>query len=343
MKFRLQQIAEMLEGRLLGDAEIEVSKLIKIDENDKSGLTFLFSPAYLHHLELTNASAIVISEHLLPKEKTNKNLIVVADAYASFVRLLGIYDELLKSNRKIEINKNSEIHESVKINKNVSVGAFVVIEENVVLSESVHIYPNVFIGKNSTIGKGTIIHPGVVLYSDSIIGENCVIHSGVVIGSDGFGFAPNEKGEFKKIPQLGNVIIEDEVEIGANSTIDRATLGSTIIRKGVKLDNQIQIAHNVEINKNTVIASQSGIAGSTKIGENVIIGGQVGIAGHLSIPNGVKIQAKSGVNSSPKKGVTQLYGSPAFEATEYRKAYIYFKKFPQLAKKIEELEKAMSK
>ena len=342
MKFRLGEIAHLLGGKLEGDAEQTVSKLTKIEEGEEQGLTFLFNPAYISHLYSTEATAVVISQSLLPNEKINKNLIVVEDAYQSFVKLLDIYNDLIKNNGKQGIHPKSEIHETVSIGKELYVGPFVVIEENVQLGESVQIHANSFVGKNSIIGKGTIINAGVIINSDSIIGENCVIHSGVVIGSDGFGFVPNEKGVFQKVPQIGNVVIEDHVEIGANSTIDRATLGSTIIRKGVKLDNQIQIAHNVEIGENTVIASQSGIAGSTKVGKNVVIGGQVGVAGHLTIPNGVQIQAQSGINSSPKKESAQLYGSPAFEANEYRKAYVVFKNLPQLSKKIDEIEKKLS-
>ncbi len=343
MEFKVQEIAEMLKGTVQGNEGQIVSKLTKIEDGEKNGLTFLFNPKYIHHLQNTEASAVVISKDLLPKEHIDKTLIIVPDAYKSFVKLLELYDTILKSNVNYVVNEKAEIHHSVVLNNNIAIGAFVVIEENVEIGKNVQIYSNVFIGKNSSIADGTIIYSGVNIYSDTKIGKNCVIHSGVVIGSDGFGFMPNEKGEFKKIPQTGNVVIGNDVEIGSNSTIDRATLGSTIIKNGVKLDNQIQIGHNVEIKENTVIASQTGIAGSTKIGGNVIIGGQVGIAGHLIIPDGIQIQAKSGVNSSPKKEVKQLYGSPAFQANEYKKAYVYFRKLPQIVKKIEELEKKLSK
>ena len=272
MKFTAQQIADILEGEVVGNPDEEVSKLSKIEEGEKGSLTFLSNPKYNPFLYTTNASIAIVDKTFQPEKQIATTLIKVENAYKSFSKLLEFYNEV--KNNKVGREQPYFIGDSSKIGENEYIGAFTYVGENVTIGNNVKIYPNSYIGDNSIIGDNTVIFAGVKIYSETKIGKNCKIHSGAIIGSDGFGFAPDEKGEFKAIPQIGNVIIEDNVDIGATSTIDRATLGSTIIRKGVKLDNQIQIAHNVEIGKNTVIAAQTGIAGSTRIGKNCIIGGK---------------------------------------------------------------------
>jgi UDP-3-O-[3-hydroxymyristoyl] glucosamine N-acyltransferase len=307
MKFKAQQIADILEGDVIGNPEEEVSKLSKIEEGEKGSLTFLSNPKYNAYLYTTNASVAIVNRSLVLEKEVKITLIKVDDAYKSFSKLLEFYNEV--KNNKSGREQPNFIAASSEIGENEYIGAFVYIGENVKIGNNVKIYPNTSIGDNSVIGDNTVIFSGVNIYSDTKIGENCKVHSGAVIGADGFGFAPNENGAFKAIPQIGNVIIEDNVDIGAACTIDRATLGATIIRKGVKLDNQIQIAHNVEIGENTVIASQTGVAGSTKIGQNCMIGGQVGIAGHLKIGDNVKIlgpKVVSKINQLEKDLKTQI-------------------------------------
>ncbi|TMM31298.1 UDP-3-O-(3-hydroxymyristoyl)glucosamine N-acyltransferase [Polaribacter aestuariivivens] len=339
MKFTAQQIADILEGDILGNPNEEVSTLSKIEEGKKGSLTFLSNPKYNSYLYTTNASVAIVNKSFIPEKEISTTLIKVENAYKSFSKLLEFYNEV--KNNKQGREQPHFISETAKIGKNEYVGAFAYIGENVKIGDHVKIYPNSYIGDNVTIGDNTTIFAGVKIYSETVIGTNCKIHSGCVIGADGFGFAPNEKGEYKAIPQIGNVIIEDNVDIGSASTIDRATLGSTIIRKGVKLDNQIQIAHNVEVGKNTVIASQTGIAGSTKIGENCMFGGQVGIAGHLKIGNNVKILAQAGISKNIKDDEI-LNGSPAFKALDYNKSSVYFKKLPSIVTKLNNLEKELN-
>ncbi|WP_272149304.1 UDP-3-O-(3-hydroxymyristoyl)glucosamine N-acyltransferase [Tenacibaculum aiptasiae] len=336
MKFKAKQIADILEGEIVGDPNIEVDKLSKIEEGSEGSLTFLSNPKYNSFIYTTNASVAIVNKSFEPEKEIETTLIKVDDAYQSFSKLLEFYNEA-KNNKQGRENPHF-IAGSAKIGSNEYIGAYAYIGNNVVIGENVKIFPNSYIGDNSVIGDNTVIFAGVKIYSETQIGKNCKIHSGSVIGADGFGFAPDENGEYKAIPQIGNVIIEDNVDIGSNSTIDRATLGSTVIRKGVKLDNQIQVAHNVEIGKNTVIASQSGIAGSTKIGENCMIGGQVGIVGHISIGNNVKIQAQSGIGRNLKDGDV-VQGTPAFGYSDYNKSYVYFKKLPKLASTIDKIEK----
>ena len=336
MKFKAQQIADILEGDVIGNPEEEVSKLSKIEEGEKGSLTFLSNPKYNAYLYTTNASVAIVNRSLVLEKEVKITLIKVDDAYKSFSKLLEFYNEV--KNNKSGREQPNFIAASSEIGENEYIGAFVYIGENVKIGNNVKIYPNTSIGDNSVIGDNTVIFSGVNIYSDTKIGENCKVHSGAVIGADGFGFAPNENGAFKAIPQIGNVIIEDNVDIGAACTIDRATLGATIIRKGVKLDNQIQIAHNVEIGENTVIASQTGVAGSTKIGQNCMIGGQVGIAGHLKIGDNVKILGQTGVTKS--LGDNQMvYGTPAINARDFNKSYVYFKNLPKVVSKINQLEK----
>ncbi len=337
MKIKATQISEFLNGTLLGNPEVEVFKLSKIEEGGAGSITFLANPKYKHYIYTTNASVVVVANDFIPEQEINSTLIKVTDPYLAFTQLLEYYHKMRLMN-KTGIESPAFISESAKIGKNVYIGAFVHIGDNVTIGDNVKIHSNTNIGENSTIGDNTLIYNGVNIYPETIIGQNCTIHSGVVIGGDGFGFAPQEDGNYKKVPQIGNVILEDDIEIGANSTIDRATLGSTIIRQGVKIDNLVQIAHNVEIGENTVIASQTGIAGSTKIGKNCTIGGQVGIVGHISIGNNVKIQAQSGIGRNLKDNEV-VQGSPALGYTEYNKSYVVFRKLPELAKRVNDLEK----
>ncbi|KAA5825568.1 UDP-3-O-(3-hydroxymyristoyl)glucosamine N-acyltransferase [Algibacter amylolyticus] len=336
MKFTAQQIAGILEGDVVGNPDIEVSKLAKIEEGFEGALTFLANPKYTSHIYSTNASVTIVNKTFKPEHNLKTTLIKVDDAYLAFSKILEYYNSV-KLN-KVGIEQPSLISDSAKCGDNVYIGAFSYIGSNVTLGDNVKVFPNAYIGDNTVIDDNTIVFSGAKIYSETIIGKNCIINSGVIIGADGFGFAPSEDGSYKKIPQIGNVIIEDFVDVGAATTIDRATLGSTIIRAGVKLDNQIQIAHNVEIGRNTVIAAQTGIAGSTKIGENCQIGGQVGIAGHISIGNNVKIQAQSGIGRNVKDDEV-LQGSPAIKLSDYNKAYVHFKNLPNIVKNINDLEK----
>lgn len=339
MKFTAAQIAGILEGDIVGDPDVEVSKLSKIEEGTEGSLTFLANPKYKPYIYSTQASITIVNKSFEAENKLTTTLIKVEDAYKSFSKLLEYYNQI-KIN-KFGIEQPSFIAENSVYGQNVYIGAFTYIGEHVTLGDNVKIFPGSYIGDNVTIGENTLVFAGAKIYSDCVVGNNCVINSCCVIGADGFGFAPNENGEYSKVPQTGNVVIEDFVDIGASTTIDRATLGSTIIRKGVKLDNQIQIAHNVEIGKNTVIAAQTGIAGSTKIGENCQIGGQVGIVGHLTIGNNVKIQAQSGISRNIKDNEV-LQGSPAFGYGDFNKSYVYFKNFPKIVKDINEIEKKIN-
>ena len=336
MKFTASQIAGILEGDVDGNPEVEVSRLAKIEEGTKGSLTFLANPKYTQFIYTTHASVTIVDRGFTPENKLSTTLIRVDDAYKAFSKLLEYYNQV-KMN-KTGIEQPVFISDSAKYGENLYLGAFSYIGENVTIGDNSKIYPNVYIGDNVTIGDNAIVFAGSKIYSDTLIGNNCTIHSGAIVGADGFGFTPNEKGEYVKVPQTGNVIIEDNVDIGAGTTIDRATLGSTIIKKGVKLDNQIQIAHNVEIGENTVIAAQSGVAGSTKIGKNCMIGGQVAIVGHLTIGNNVRIQAQSGIGRNVKDHET-LQGSPALNYGDYNKSYVHFKNLPKLVDRINSIEK----
>jgi UDP-3-O-[3-hydroxymyristoyl] glucosamine N-acyltransferase len=338
MKFTAEQIAGILEGEVVGNPKAEVSRLSKIEEGTEGSLTFLANPKYTNFIYETKATITIVNNTFVPESEISTTLIKVEDAYISFSKILEFYNQV-KLN-KVGIEVPCVLSESAKHGANFYLGSFSYIGENVIIGDNVKIYPNSFIGDNVKIDDNTIIFAGVKILSESQIGKNCNIYSGTVIGADGFGFAPNSDGTFSKIPQIGNVIIEDNVDIGACTTIDRATMGSTIIRKGVKLDNQIQIAHNVEIGENTVIAAQTGVAGTTKIGKNCMIGGQVGIAGHLIIGDNVKIQAQSGVGKNIKDGEV-LQGSPSFGYSEYSKSYVHFRNLPKIVTEIEELKKTI--
>lgn len=336
MKFTAEQIAGILEGVVEGNPQVEVSKLSKIEEGEEGALTFLANPKYTHYIYTTKASIAIVNNTFIPEQDLSCTLIKVEDAYKAFSKLLEYYNQVKLNKSGIE--QPSYISDNVKQGDNIYIGAFTYIGNNVTLGNNVKIFPSSYIGDNVTIGDDTVVFSGAKVYSESIIGKNCVINSGAIIGADGFGFAPDENGEYSKVPQIGNVILEDFVDIGAATTIDRATLGSTIIRRGVKLDNQIQIAHNVEIGKNTVIAAQTGVAGSTKIGENCQIGGQVGIVGHITIGNNVKIQAQSGIGRNVKDNEV-LQGSPALSYGDFNKSYVYFKNLPKIVKTVNDLEK----
>lgn len=336
MKFTAAQIAGILEGEVFGNPEAEVFKLAKIEEGTEGSLTFLANPKYANYIYSTKATITIVSNTFEPEQEITTTLIKVEDAYKSFSKLLEYYNQvkLMKSG----IEQPSVISEGVQYGEGLYLGSFCYIGKNVSIGNNVKIYPNSFVGDNVVIGDNCVLFAGARVYSETIIGNNCTIHSGTIVGSDGFGFAPQEDGTYSKVPQIGNVIIEDNVEIGACTTIDRATLGSTVIRKGVKLDNQIQIAHNVEIGENTVIASQTGIAGSTKIGKNCMIGGQVGIVGHITIGNNVKIQAQSGIGKSLKDGEV-VQGSPAFNYGDFAKSFVHFKNLPKIVTELEEIKK----
>jgi UDP-3-O-[3-hydroxymyristoyl] glucosamine N-acyltransferase len=337
MEFSAEQIAGLLNGEVVGDATAVVVGLSKIEEGQEGALSFLSNPKYEEFIYTTKSSICIVNDSFVP-EKTLPNtltLIKVEDAYACFAKLLALYDTMKKKQPKIE--SPSYIAETAKIGDDLYLGTFAYIGENARIGNQVCIHPNVNIGENVEIGNDTIIYPGVTIYADCKIGNACIIHAGAVIGGDGFGFSPNENGEYQKIPQIGNVVIEDNVEVGCNATIDRATMGSTRIGKGVKIDNLCQIAHNVEIGENTGMAAQVGIAGSAKIGKNVMIAGQVGIAGHLSIADGTVIYAQSGVPSTIRKK-SIVMGSPAIDAEDYKKSYFGFRKLPYILNKLRELE-----
>lgn len=336
MKFTATQIAGILEGEVEGNPQIAVHKLSKIEEGEKGSLTFLANPKYTSYIYSTKASITIVNKDFTPDQELSTTLIKVEDAYKSFSKLLEYYNQV--KNNKIGIENPTFISENAEYGEWFYLGAFSYLGNNVKIGNDVKIYPNVYIGDNVTIGDGVLVFAGAKIYSESIIGKHCVIHSGAIIGADGFGFTPNTNGEYSKVPQTGNVILEDHVDVGAGTTIDRATLGSTILRKGVKLDNQIQIAHNVEIGEHTAIAAQTGIAGSTKIGKHCLIGGQVGIVGHITIGDRVKIQAQSGIGRNVKDDEV-LQGSPALNYGDYNKSYVHFKNLPKLVNQINNLEK----
>jgi len=341
MQFSAAQIAMIVSGKVEGNADVAVAYFGKIEEAQKGQLAFLANPKYEEYLYTTGASIIIINETQELKQPVTATLIRVPDAYTAFATLLDKYQQMQTQQLK-GIQEPSYIDKTATIGENVLISAFAYIGEKAKISNGAKIFPHVFVGNNVVIGENTIIHPSVKIYHDCVIGKNVVIHAGTVIGGDGFGFAPQADGSFKKVPQIGNVIIEDNVEIGSNTTIDRATIGSTIIRSGAKLDNLLQIAHNVEVGNNTVIAAQSGVSGSTKIGNNVMIGGQVGIVGHLQIADGSKINAQSGVSKSIKTPNTAVTGSPAYDYTAALRSQAIARNLPEMEKRIKELEQLVA-
>ncbi len=338
MQFKATEISLLINGKIEGEADVTVSSFGKIEEANDGQLTFLANPKYEEYLYRTNASIVIINKSYEIRQPVKPTLIRVADAYTAFAQLLSKYQEMATQQMR-GIQQPSYISASATLGEDIYVGAFSYIGDNVKIGNNTKIFPNSYIGDSVQIGNNCFIHPGVKIYHDCILGNTVVIHAGTVIGGDGFGFAPQADGSFKKVPQIGNVIIEDNVEIGANTAIDRATIGSTCIRSGAKLDNLIQIAHNVEIGNSTVIAAQVGVAGSTKIGSNVMIGGQAGLIGHIQIADGSKINAQSGVSKSMKEPYTAVTGSPAGDYTSYLRSQAVFRNLPELEKRIHELEK----
>jgi UDP-3-O-[3-hydroxymyristoyl] glucosamine N-acyltransferase len=338
MEFSAEQIAGILEGDVVGNPETKVTGLSKIEEGTSGTLSFLSNPKYEEYIYSTGASICIVNRTFEPSKPLPETLTLVKvdDAYACFAKLLEVYNQMRQKQPKIE--QPSFISETAKLGEGLYLGAFAYVGDYVKIGNNVKIYPNVYIGDNVEIGDNTTINPGANIYADCKIGNNCVIHSGAVIGADGFGFVPDENGEYQKVPQIGNVILEDNVEIGSNATIDRATLGSTILRKGVKIDNLVHLAHNVEVGRNTAMAAQVGVAGSAKIGENVMIGGQAGISGHLHIADGTRIVAQSGIPGSVKKADT-LMGSPGIPIDDFKKSYFGFRKLPFILNKIQDMDK----
>jgi len=337
MEFTIQQIAQLVGGNVKGDGSLKVNKLAKIQEADKHSISFLSNPKYENYIYSTDAGAVIVNKNFVPKAEIKSTLILVDDPYSSFSTLLEEYHRII-SFIKTGVEEPSYVGDTSTVGSNVYRGAFSYVGKNCKIGDNVKIYPHAYVGDNVTIGNNVILYSGVKIYADTVIGNYCTIHSGAVIGSDGFGFAPQSDGSYKTIPQVGNVVIGNHVDIGANTVIDCATMGSTIIEDGVKLDNLIQIAHNVHIGKNTVIAAQTGVSGSTQIGENCIVGGQVGIVGHITIANKTSIGAQSGVGKSITKEGLSLLGSPAFELNKSLKSLMLIKKLPDLLKRIEELE-----
>lgn len=338
MKINAERIAQFLEGKVEGNGNVEVGSFGKIEEATEGQLAFFANPKYEEFLYKTKASVVLLNNNYELKQPVAATLIRVPDAYIAFAKLLQIYDELMKL-QLTGIQQPSYIDNSAKLGEDVFVGAFTYVGANAVIGNNVKLYPGVYVGNDVKIDDNTVLHPGVKIYFGCQIGKNVTIHAGTVIGGDGFGFAPQDDGSYKKVPQIGNVIIEDNVEIGSNAAIDRATVGSTIIHSGTKLDNLIQIAHNVEIGCNTVIAAQAGVSGSTKIGKNAMIGGQVGIVGHLQIADGAKINAQSGVSKSIKEKNTAVTGSPAYDYTSALRSQALTRNLPQMEKRLAELEK----
>jgi UDP-3-O-[3-hydroxymyristoyl] glucosamine N-acyltransferase len=336
MEFSATQIAGILNGQIEGDADVKITKLSKIEEGVPGSISFLANPAYTHYIYETKASLVIVNKDFAPTATVSATLIRVESAAAAFAKLLEMYNQV-KLN-KTGISKQAYISESATVGTNMYAGEFAVICDNAVIGNNVKIYPQVYVGDNTVIGDNTTLFAGVKIYADTIIGKDCIIHSGTVIGSDGFRFEPQSEGN-KKVPQIGNVIIEDDVEIGANCAIDRATIGSTILRKGVKFDNLVHIAHNVEIGENSYLTACNVVAGSTKIGKNCMFSGQVGIVGHLQIADNTIVTAQSGISKSITKPGGVYMGSPAFDANKYRKAFVHFRNLDVIVQRIDNLEK----
>ena len=336
MEFTAAQIASFIKGRIIGDENASIAGVSPIETAQNGQLSFVSQEKFADYISQSEASVIIVSEKFLKTNEANATLIVVEDAYLSFQVLMNLYQQMREEKRS-GIEQPSTVSDSASLGEEVYIGAFAYVSDKAKVGKFTQIYPHVFIGKNVKIGENCVIYSGAKIYDYCVVGDNCIIHSNSVVGSDGFGFQPTEDG-YQKIPQLGNVVLENHVEIGANCTIDRGTIGSTIIGEGTKIDNLIQIAHNVKIGKNNVIAAQAGIAGSTIIGDWNQIGGQTGIVGHIKIGNQVRIQAQSGVNANVEDGQT-LYGSPAISAGDYRRNYVHFRNFTNIVKRISELEK----
>lgn len=343
MEFSALQIAQLLNGSVEGDDQVTVKNVSKIEEGTRGTLSFLANPAYTNFIYTTDASVVLVNKSLVLDKplKPGCTLVRVENAYEAFAKLLELYVQI-KGN-KTGIEQPSFISDNAQLGEDCYVGAFAYIGNNVQIGKNVKLYPHTYVGDNTTIGDNTVLFSGVKVYHDCVIGKNCTVHANTVIGSDGFGFAPNSEGQtFVKVPQIGNVVIEDHVEIGSNASIDRATLGSTVLHKGVKLDNLVQIAHNAVVGENTVIAGLSGVAGSSKVGKNCMIGAQVGIAGHLKIADGVKIAGQSGIGANIEKEGEIVQGSPAFSIGDYKRSYVLFRSLPKLSERINELHKKLN-
>jgi len=339
MDFKAEVIAEFLQGEVDGDPKASVTDVSKIEEGRKGTLSFLANPKYEKYIYETRSSIVIVNKDFNPQKPVSTTLIRVKNAYESFAALLRLYEQ--SKPKKTGISPLSSIAESASLGKDCYVGEFTVVHENASIGDGVQLYPQVYIGDNVKIGEGSQIYPGVKIYEGCEIGKNCVIHSGAIVGADGFGFAPNQENNYEKVPQVGKVIMEDHVEVGANTTVDRATMGATILRKGVKLDNLVMIAHNVEVGENTVMAGQCGVAGSTQVGSNCMLGGQVGLSGHIRIANGVKIAAQSGLTKDIKKEDLIIQGSPPLDFAHYQRCYVVFKNLPDLKKQVDQMEKQL--
>jgi UDP-3-O-[3-hydroxymyristoyl] glucosamine N-acyltransferase len=340
MNFTAQTIAEFLKGTVDGNPDEGVHEVSRIEEGNPGSLTFLANPKYEKFIYTTRSSVVIVNKDFNPEKEVAATLIRVNNAYEAFASLLDFYEK--NKPRKTGIAELSSISKDAVVGNDVYIGEFAVISDGVKIGNNVQIHPQVYIGENVTIGDHTVLHPGVKIYHDCSVGSHCVLHAGVIVGADGFGFVPNEENNYRKVPQVGTAIIEDHVEVGANTTIDRATMGATVVRKGVKLDNLIMVAHNVEIGENTVIAGQSGIAGSTRIGKNCMLAGQVGLIGHITITDGVKIAAQSGIIKDIKKEGTAIQGSPGMDFKDYYKSYAIFKKLPELSEQVRKLDREIA-
>ncbi len=338
MQFTAQQIAAMIQGKLEGDPQVSVSTVARIEDAGENALSFVANPKYEEFLYSSKAAIIIINDSLELEKPVSNTLIRVKDAYSSFALLLEQYHQIVSGQQKTGIEDQSYIAPTAKIGEKVYIAAFAYIAENAIIGAGSRIYPGCYVGPNAVIGENTTLFAGVKIYDSCVVGNRVVIHAGTVIGGDGFGFAPQSDLTYKKIPQIGNVVVEDNVEIGANTTIDRATMGSTVIHRGVKLDNLVMIAHNVEIGENTVIAAQSGISGSTKIGKNCVMGGQIGVVGHIQIADGTKINAQSGVSKAVSVPNSILNGSPAFDYKSSLKSQAIFRNLPEMQQRIYKLE-----
>lgn len=341
MNFSAKQIAELVEGEVVGNPDVEISNVSKIEEGKPGTISFLSNTKYTKYIYDTEASVVIVNNDFIPDEPVKCTLIKVEDAYSSVAKLMRMYTEMMP--KKTGIEQPSFISESATVGDFAYVGAFAYIGDNVTIGDNVSIYPNTYIGDNVTIGDNCTLYAGVKIYKDCKVGNNCILHAGAVVGSDGFGFAPNQNNEFDKIPQLGNVVIEDNCEIGANTTIDRATMGSTLIQQGVKLDNLVQVAHNVVFGKNTVMAALSGVAGSSKIGENCMFGGHTAVAGHLTVANRTNVAGISGVSGNVKKEGTVIKGSAAFDLRSFNRSYVNFKRLPEMAEELKSLKEEIKK
>lgn len=340
MKFIASQIAALLSGTIEGDPNAEVWNVAKIEEGAPGMLSFLANPKYTPYLYTTKSSVVIVSNDFVAKEPVAATLIRVADPYASFAKLLAFYDEM--ANKKEGVSSLAFVSPTAHCGENLYLGEFAFIGEHVTLGNNVKIYPQVYVGDGSVIGDNTVLYPGVRLYRDTVVGKRCVIHAGAVLGADGFGFAPQEDGHYEKIPQVGNVVVDDDVEIGANTTIDRSTMGSTRIHKGVKLDNLVHLAHNVEVGEHSALAAQVGVSGSTHLGKHCVVGGQSGFVGHLHIADGSKFGGQCGIMGNIKEENQEFMGTPIQPLRQYLVANARFRHIDEMARKIDALEKELA-